>query len=185
VADGYGSSLVHRFDKQGNHQLTLTGEEGGGRFLCPHAVFIDRRGGKTPELYIADRDNKRVQVYDLQGRYMRTFGTAFLNSPSGFAVSDDLLVVAELYSRLAVVDVQDNFLGYVGASDSARKGFGWPERPGWPNALSDDTRVVRAYPPVPYEFNSPHSLATDADGNLYVSEWLIGGRYTKLKIRAS
>ena len=36
--------------------------------------------------------------------------------------------------------------------------------------------------PLPYEFNSPHSLATDTDGNLYVSEWLIGGRYTKLKI---
>ncbi len=50
VADGYGSSLVHRFNKQRHHQLTLTGEEGGGRFLCPHAVFIDRRGGKTPEL---------------------------------------------------------------------------------------------------------------------------------------
>jgi hypothetical protein len=30
-------------------------------------------------------------------------------------------------------------------------------------------------------FNSPHSLAVDADGNLYVSEWLIGGRYTKLR----
>jgi hypothetical protein len=43
---------------------------------------------------------------------------------------------------------------------------------------------MRAHQPVPYEFNSPHSLATDADGNLYVSEWLIAGRYTKLKIRA-
>jgi hypothetical protein len=185
VADGYGSSLVHCFDKQRNHRLTLTGEEGGGRFLCPHAVFIDRRGGKTPELYIADRENKRVQVYDLQGRYMRTFGTEFLNSPSGFTVSDDLLVIAELYSRLAIVDAEDTFVGYVGASDSARNGLGWPERPGWPNALSGDARVVQVHPPVPHEFNSPHSLATDADGNLYVSEWLIGGRYSKLKIRAS
>ena len=148
-------------------------------------MFIDRRGGKTPELYIADRENKRVQVYDLNGRFVRTFGDGFLNSPSGFAVSDDLLVVAELYSRLAVVDAEDNFVGYVGASDSARQGLSWPERPGWPNALSGDARVVRAHLPAPYEFNSPHSLATDADGNLYVSEWLIGGRYTKLKIRGS
>jgi hypothetical protein len=183
VADGYGSSLVHLFDKHGNHRLTLTGEEGGGRFLCPHAVFIDRRGDKTPELYIADRENKRVQVYDLKGRYVRTFGSTFLNSPSGFAVSDDLLVIAELYSRLAVVDAEDSFVGYVGASERAYAGVGWPERPGWPNALSDDARVERAHLPVPNEFNSPHSLATDADGNLYVSEWLIGGRYTKLKIR--
>jgi hypothetical protein len=183
VADGYGSSLVHCFDTHGNHRATLTGEEGGGRFLCPHAVFIDRRGGKTPELYIADRENKRVQVYDLKGRYVRTFGDTFLNSPSGFAVSDDLLIVAELYSRLTVIDAEDRFVGYVGASDSAREGLGWPERPGWPNALSGDARVARAHLPAPHEFNSPHALATDADGNLYVSEWLIGGRYTKLKIR--
>lgn len=184
VADGYGSSQVHRFDKHGNHRATLTGDEGGGRFLCPHAVFIDRRGGKSPELYIADRENKRVQVYDLKGRFVRTFGDGFLNSPSGFAVSDDLLVVAELYSRLAIVDAGDRFVCYVGASDSARQGLSWPERPGWPNALTGDARVASAQLPVPYEFNSPHSLATDADGNLYVSEWLIGGRYTKLKIRA-
>lgn len=183
VADGYGSSLVHRFDKHGNHRATLTGEEGSGRFLCPHAVFIDRRGGKTPELYIADREHKRVQVYDLEGRYVRTFGDTFLNSPSGFAVSDDLLVVAELYSRLAIVEAEDSFVGYVGASDSVREGLSWPERPGWPNALSGDARVAPAPLPVPCEFNSPHSLAADADGNLYVSEWLIGGRYTKLKIR--
>jgi hypothetical protein len=183
VADGYGSNLVHCFDKHHNFKMTLTGEEGGGRFLCPHAVLIDRRGDKAPELYIADRENKRVQVYDLQGRYRRTFGTAFLNSPSGFAVLDDLLVIAELYSRLAVVDVEDAFVGYVGASPKARDAVGWPERPGWPNALSGDAHAMRAHLSVPNEFNSPHSLATDAAGNLFVSEWLIGGRYTKLKVR--
>jgi hypothetical protein len=32
-------------------------------------------------------------------------------------------------------------------------------------------------------FNSPHGGASDADGNLYVSEWLLGGRYTKLAVR--
>ena len=30
------------------------------------------------------------------------------------------------------------------------------------------------------KFNSPHGLAVDANGNLYVAEWLIGGRVTKL-----
>ena len=182
VADGYGSSLVHRFDRRGHHQLTLTGDEGGGRFLCPHAVFIDRRGDKTPELYIADRENRRVQVYDLEGRYLRTFGEGFLNSPSGFAVANNLLVVAELYSRLAVMDAEDAFVDYIGASDGARTAIGWPERPGWPNALDSGGRVARADTPAAVQFNSPHSLAVDADGNLYVSEWLIGGRYTKITI---
>jgi hypothetical protein len=182
VADGYGDSLVHRFDKEGNHRLTLTGQEGIRRFLCPHAIFIDRRSGKTPELYIADRENRCIQVYDLDGRYTRVIGETFLNSPSGFAALGDLLVIAELYSRLAVLDAEDSLVGYVGANDGAIVGVGWPERPGWPNALSGDEWAVRAQLPSPFVFNSPHSLATDGEGNLYVSEWLIGGRYTRLRI---
>jgi len=183
VADGYGSSLVHRFDKDGTHVSSLTGEEGGGRFVCPHAIFIDRRGGKAPELYIADRENRRVQVYDLEGRYLRSFGENFLSSPSGFARWDNLLVIAELYARLAVIDADDNLVGYLGADPNAKEG--WPERPGWPNALGEDGCVIAPHLPDPGRFNSPHSVAVDADGNLYVSEWLVGGRYTKLVVRQS
>jgi hypothetical protein len=36
--------------------------------------------------------------------------------------------------------------------------------------LSGDDRIAPAHLPDSYEFNSPHSLATDVDGNLYVSE---------------
>jgi sugar lactone lactonase YvrE len=180
VADGYGSSLVHRFDRTGRHLSTISGEEGAGRFNCPHAVYIDRRGGKTPELYIADRGNKRVQVYDLDDRYLRTFGDRFLNSPSGFAQWGDLLVIAELFSRLAALDSDDNLIGYIGADPDADPQPDWPRRPGWPNTLADNGRAVPPQPD-PDRFNSPHSLAVDAEGNLYVSEWLIGGRYTKLK----
>ncbi|MGH2808268.1 MAG: hypothetical protein ACRDKT_13445, partial [Actinomycetota bacterium] len=43
VADGYGQSLVHRFSPEGELLLTLTGEEGAGRFDCPHSLMIDRR----------------------------------------------------------------------------------------------------------------------------------------------
>jgi DNA-binding beta-propeller fold protein YncE len=46
------------------------------------------------------------------------------------------------------------------------------ETPGWPNVPAD--RIV------PGKFNSPHGLAVDRDGNLYVAEWLIGGRTVKL-----
>jgi hypothetical protein len=182
VADGYGSSLVHRFDLHGTHLSTLTGDEGGGRFVCPHAVYIDRRDSKAPELYIADRENRRVQVYDLEGRYRRTFGEGFLSSPSGFVQWGEVLVVAELYARLAVLDIDDKLIGYIGADPNATDGQGWPERPGWPNALNGDGHVEAPRLPDPDRFNSPHSVAVDSDGNLYVSEWLIGGRYTKLVV---
>ncbi|WP_245717769.1 hypothetical protein [Nocardia miyunensis] len=184
VADGYGSGVVHRFDRNRRHLAALTGEEGGGRFACPHAVFIDRRGGKEPELYIADRENKRVQVYDLEGRFLRTFGEQRLSSPSGFAQWGQLLVVAELYERLALFDGRDNFVGYIGDDSPAPADRGWPDRPGWPNALAEDGHA--RVPGVPSEgrFNSPHAVAVDAAGNLYVAEWLLGGRYTKLAVRA-
>lgn len=180
VADGYGSGVVHRFDKHGNHRSTLTGEEVDQRLACPHAIFIDRR--KTaPELYIADRVNTRVLVYDLDGGFLRTFGEEFLNSPSDFAQWGDLLVVAELYGRVAVLGPDDNLLGYIGDDPTAAPG--WPTRPGWPNALTGDGRTEIPQLPRSDRFNSPHSVATDADGNLYVSEWLLGGRYTKLTVQ--
>jgi hypothetical protein len=183
VADGYGSSLVHCFDKSGVHRLTLTGEEGGGRFICPHAVLIVRRDNRVPELYIADRENRRVQVYDLGGQYLRSFGETFLNSPSGLVMWGAVLVVAELYGRLTTLDADDNLIGYIGADPDATEGQGWPERPGWPNALTHNGHLMAPDLPIPEQFNSPHSVAVDANDNLYVSEWLIGGRYTKLTVR--
>jgi hypothetical protein len=183
VADGYGSGLVHRFDKDGSHLATLTGEEGSGRLLCPHAICIDRRRNKEPELYIADRINVRVLVYSLEGRYLRTFGEDFLNSPSDFATWGDLMVVAEIYERLAVLDSDDRLVGYIGANLDPTAAQGWPTRPGWPNDLTDDGRTEIPHLPQQDRFNSPHGVATDADGNLYVSEWLLGGRYTKLTVQ--
>jgi hypothetical protein len=175
VADGYGSSLVHRYSADGALMLTLSGEEGSARFDCPHAVFIDRRLDREPELLIADRGNAQVQVYDLEGRYLRTYGEGFLNSPSGFARWGELLVIPELYARVAVVGPGDEFIGYIGDDDTAQA------RPGWPNALTADGRA-QAPNPAPGRFNSPHSIAVDGKGNLYVAEWLIGGRYTKLAV---
>jgi hypothetical protein len=44
VADGYGQSYVHRYDKSGNYIASLSGEEGqAGRFNTPHGILIDRR----------------------------------------------------------------------------------------------------------------------------------------------
>ena len=182
VADGYGLSIVYRFDKHGNELARLTGEEGAGRFLCPHSVYIDRRPGKPIELYIADRENRRVQVYNLEGHYLRTFGESFLSSPSGFAQWGDVLVIAELYARLAILDVNDDLIGYVGDDSPSDEVHAWPTRPGWPNALDTSGRVATAPHDLdPGHLNSPHSLAVDTDGNLYVSEWLIGGCYTSLR----
>lgn len=166
VADGYGQSYVHRYGKEGNYLDSINGEEGqAGGFNCPHGIWIDRRRAE-PELYIADRGNRRIQVYTLEGRFSRAFGEDFLTSPSGFAVDGNLLIVAELRARLAVLDLDDNLIGYLGDNGQVAEVAGWPNVP---------RELVKEG-----SFNSPHGIAADHEGNLYVAEWLIGGRFTKL-----
>jgi hypothetical protein len=174
VADGYGESYVHRFNKAGDYISSINGEEGrAGRFNCPHGIFVDRRKG-APELYIADRGNRRVQVYDLEGGFKRAFGPDFLTSPSGFVTHGDFLVIAELRARLTVLDREDRLVCYLGENEAVCGVEGWPNNK---NARGEivPTKLLEAG-----KFNSPHGLAVDGDGNLYVAEWLIGGRFTKL-----
>ncbi|MFQ6029431.1 MAG: hypothetical protein ACE5Q6_18295 [Dehalococcoidia bacterium] len=174
VADGYGQSYVHRYDQRGRYLGSINGEEGeAGAFNCPHAIFIDRRKPEA-ELYIADRTNRRVQVYDLAGGFKRVFGSDFLTSPSGFVTHGDFLIVAELRARLAVLDREDRLVTYLGDNEAVC------QVEGWPNNKNEAGELVRPAGLTPGRFNSPHGMAVDADGNLYVAEWLIGGRFTKL-----
>ncbi|HEY1919790.1 MAG TPA: hypothetical protein VGH27_29815 [Streptosporangiaceae bacterium] len=171
VADGYGASLLHRFRSDGTHRATIDGGASGRTFDTPHDVMIDTRRG-APELYVADRANRRIVVLDLEGRFLRTVGEGVLSSPSAFAVSEDLLFVAELYGSLAVFDRDDRFEGFVCWGDDHN-------REGWPNTVDGAGAVTR--PPLrPGALNSPHGLAVDQQGAVYVTEWLIGGRVVRL-----
>lgn len=172
VADGYGQNLVHRFDRSGRYLDTIDGTDGAGQFNQPHAICIDRRG-MYHELLVADRQNRRVQVYDMDGRYLRCFGEDYLVSPSAFASWGSDLVIAELDGRLTIVGPDGRLVRYLGETRDGRA------RPGWPNAVDAESGVVS--PPLSAgRFNSPHGLAVDADLNLYVTEWLVGGRLVKL-----
>ena len=173
VADGYRHSLVHRFAADGRHVQTLTGLEGAGRFDCPHGLLVDRRRGE-PELYVADRANARLQVYDLEGRYLRTAGEGVVATPTDLvAVGDALALTDFTQARVTILDGDDRLAEHVGADPGAR------ERDAWPNARDDVGNLVPP-PPAPGRFNSPHAIAADADGNLYVTEWLLGGRVSRV-----
>ena len=173
VADGYGQDLVHRFDKNGHHIQSLTGEEGAGRFNCPHGLVVARRLGE-PELYVSDRANARIQVYDVEGRFRRVVGEGIVVTPTDIAVVGDELALTDFtQARVTILDKNDHLIEHIGANPKV------PERDGWPNARDADGNLVR--PPLESgKFNSPHTLAADIDGNLYVTEWLLGGRLTKL-----
>ena len=167
VADGYGMSYVHRFDKNGNYRACINGSEGkAGPFSCPHGIWMDTRNGE-PELYIADRGNKRFQVYDPQGKFKRSFGSDFLSSPCMCISFQGELFVPELSAKLTVLDANDRLVCHIGDNESVC------DIPGWPNVPEAAIK--------PGKFNSPHSMAIDPSGNLYIVEWIIGGRITKLE----
>jgi hypothetical protein len=174
VADGYGQHMVHRYDRGGAYRGSLTGLEGpGGRFRTPHAVFVDTRK-REPELYVADRGNRRLVVYDLDGRFKRVAARDVLSSPSAFASDGEHLIVAELRARLTVLDGADRLVTHLGENETVCL------TPGWPNPPDAAGRPSRPVALSPGRFHSPHGIAADARGNLYVAEWLIGGRYTML-----
>ena len=66
VADGYGNSCVHKYDPNGK-LLFSWGEAGTdpGQFNIVHNICTDKEG----YVYVADRENHRVQVFDRNGKY--------------------------------------------------------------------------------------------------------------------
>lgn len=167
VADGYGAHLVHRYDKDGTYLASINGTEGtAGHFDCPHGIWIDERKAE-PALYIADRSHCRIQVYDLEGRFKRVFGSDFLTSPCGFITHGDYLLIPELIPRIVVLDRDDRPKTTIGDNDG---GF---HIDGWPNAPVAGVHAGK--------FNAPHGIAANKRGDLFVVEWMIGGRITKLE----
>jgi sugar lactone lactonase YvrE len=66
VSDGYGKSRIAKFSKDGN-LIKSWGDRGTaqGEFNTPHSIVID----KDNTLYVADRQNGRIQVFDTEGNF--------------------------------------------------------------------------------------------------------------------
>ena len=68
ISDGYINSRIAKIDKDGNW-LKSWGEpgDGPGQFNVPHSIAVDARGS----IYVADSGNRRIQVFDGEGRFLR------------------------------------------------------------------------------------------------------------------
>ncbi|MGA8663542.1 MAG: hypothetical protein WB809_00505 [Thermoplasmata archaeon] len=175
VADGYGQSLVHRYSSEGRYLSTLTGEEGAGRFRGPHIAFVDHRRPE-PELYVADRSNSRIQVYDMEGRFRRVVGVGTLSSPTAFAIDRDRLIVMEYFPpRLFLLDAQDRMIALAGENVEPLT------QPGFPFVRTNDGKPALPVRMGAGKFGVPHSVAIDDEGSLYFTEVVFGSSFTKLK----
>jgi len=68
ISDGYINSRIAKIDKGGNW-IKSWGEPGNGpgQFSTPHSIAIDDAGN----IYVADRGNGRIQVFDGDGKFLR------------------------------------------------------------------------------------------------------------------
>ena len=86
VLQGHGkaNSLVLKFDSEGNFIKAWGGTgKGPGQFDLPHSLVFDTQG----LLYIADRNNARIQVFDAEGNYIRE--SAHPGTPCGLFMGAD------------------------------------------------------------------------------------------------
>src|SRR2546428_13657762 len=70
ISDGYVNSRIAKIDKDGNW-LRSWGEPGDqpGQFNVPHSIAVDAQNN----IYVADRGNHRIQVFDSNGKFLRKF----------------------------------------------------------------------------------------------------------------
>jgi DNA-binding beta-propeller fold protein YncE len=84
ISDGYVNSRIAKYDKNGDW-VKSWGEKGTatGQFRLPHAIVADQNNN----LYVADRTNRRIQVFDTDGKFLRTFTIDVASDPRTRAVN--------------------------------------------------------------------------------------------------
>jgi DNA-binding beta-propeller fold protein YncE len=88
VTDGYGGARVVKFSRDGKYLLEWGKRgTGPGEFGLPHNVVVDAKG----LVYVTDRDNQRIQIFDANGKFLREWtGTGGV---SGLALTRDGRIV--------------------------------------------------------------------------------------------
>ncbi len=169
IGDGYGESLVHRIRPDGSSQ-TFDGSTTSMVFNCPHGIAIDTRGPE-PLVAIADRRNKRMVFFTLDGEYVKSVSSDSMIGPSSIAIRNDLLIVTDLYGAMLSIDLE----GKVEILVPSIK----PERgEGWPNQIKDGETVA---PDVrDGAVNSPHGVCVAPNGTVFFTEWYFGGRVVRI-----
>lgn len=111
VTDGYGNSRVVKFSKDGKYLLAW-GKKGSapGEFNLPHAIAVDPKG----RLYVADRENLRLQIFDFDGRFLAEW--KHVGRPIGLTLAaDGTLFVADANRQAIIqVDATGKILGEFG-----------------------------------------------------------------------
>lgn len=152
VSDGYGNSRVHKYSPDGKLLMSWGGPgTDPGEFNIVHNIITDKRG----YVYVADRENHRVQVFDRNGRFETQWPN--VHRPCALYISESQnIYIGELgwgmnvnrYTpnigpRISVVNTMGELQARIG-----HLGFG----------------------PEVGQFIAPHGICLDSKSNIYVGE---------------
>jgi sugar lactone lactonase YvrE len=134
---GRGDPRVLKFDPQGKFLKTWGGRgTGPGQFAVAHGIAIDSKG----QLWVTDRENQRVQIFDQDGQFIRELKYAGL--PCGMAIGrDNIYMVNGFAGQLLRLDLNGKVLA---ATGKPGKGLG--------------------------EFGEAHFVAVSPKGEIYVAD---------------
>ena len=164
VADGYSNARVHKYSPDAK-LLFSWGESGTGlgQFNIVHNVVVDKSGW----VYVADRENHRIQIFGPDGKFETQWCN--LSRAAALCIDDrtgsELIYIGEYFCgigsndigtdlgpRITVMDTDGNVLSRLG-----HESYG--------------DQIGRFY--------SPHGIALDSKGDIYVAEvsWSDYGRH--------
>ena len=154
VSDGYGNAKVHKYSPDGK-LLMSWGEPGTGpgEFNIVHNICTDAEGW----VYVADRENHRVQVFDGNGKYETQWNN--LHRPCGLYMDytrHPVCYIGELGPSMAVNLKSPNLGPRVSIVHHEGKLL---SRFGDPHASLGPTGFI-----------GPHGMCADSRGDLYVGE---------------
>ena len=148
VSDGYKNTRVIKFTAEGRYEFEW-GTKGHepGEFNLPHGIAVDSTG----HVYVCDRSNSRLQVFDAKGKFIDQWKGPHIGRPYGVAV-----------------DKADHVFIIDGGEQSLR-----PDDRGKAVELDASGHVVDTFGShgkEPGQFQTGHDIAVDVDGTVYVAD---------------
>jgi len=157
ISDGYVNSRIAKVNKEGNW-LKSWGEPGDqpGQFNTPHSIAVDAQN----HIYVADRGNRRIQVFDTEGKFLRQFtidvpippdarpaignkptattGTMSPGAPWAICITpgpNQVLYASDAFpGRIYKLSLEGKVLGVLGKSGKQLGQFGWIHEIACPSA---------------------------------------------------
>jgi DNA-binding beta-propeller fold protein YncE len=145
-----GEPRVLKFDSAGNF-IKMWGSRGTGpgQFSVPHSIVID----ENDRLYVADRENQRIQIFDTEGTYVDEW--TFDAMACALYLADDgyMYMTTGFDAQIVKLDMEGNVLGVTGSSGDG-----------------------------PNQYGEAHYLAVGPDQTIYVAD-VVNRRVEKLVAR--